>query len=65
VLLVQGLNNPAAPFYELTQLGVRLRSEGVEVQTLEVQNEGASFAMKSNRDAYHEAAAGFLATILR
>jgi dipeptidyl aminopeptidase/acylaminoacyl peptidase len=65
VLLVQGLNNPAAPSYELTQLGVRLRSEGVEVQTLEVQNEGASFAMKSNRDAYHEAAAGFLATILR
>jgi dipeptidyl aminopeptidase/acylaminoacyl peptidase len=65
VLLVQGLNNPAAPSYELTQLGVRLRGEGVEVETLEVQNEGAAFALKSHRDAYHEAAASFLATILR
>jgi dipeptidyl aminopeptidase/acylaminoacyl peptidase len=65
VLLVQGLDNPAAPSYELTQLGVRLRAEAVEVETLEVQNEGAFFALKSNRDTYHEAAAGFLAQILR
>ena len=65
VLLVQGLNNPAAPSYELTQLGVRLKGEGVNVQTLEVRNEGASFALKSDRDAYHEATASFLAEILR
>jgi Tol biopolymer transport system component len=65
VLLVQGLADPAAPSYELTQLGLRLRAEGVEVQTLEAQGEGASFALKSNRDAYHQAAAGFLAQLLR
>jgi dipeptidyl aminopeptidase/acylaminoacyl peptidase len=61
VLLVQGMNNPAAPSYELTQLGVRLKAEGVEVRTLEVKDEGASFTLKSNRDAYHEAAVSFLA----
>ncbi|HWW20513.1 MAG TPA: dienelactone hydrolase family protein [Steroidobacteraceae bacterium] len=65
VLLVQGLNNPAAPSYELTQLGVRLKAEGVEVRSLEVPDEGASFALKSHRDEYHQAAADFLAQILR
>jgi Tol biopolymer transport system component len=65
VLLVQGLNNPAAPSYELTQLGVRLKAEGVEVGTLEVQDEGASFALQSHRNAYHQAAAEFLARVLR
>jgi dipeptidyl aminopeptidase/acylaminoacyl peptidase len=65
VLLVQGLNNPSAPSYELTQLGVRLRAEGVEVQTLEAKDEGTSFALQSDRDAYHEAAATFLAHVQR
>jgi hypothetical protein len=35
------------------------------VQTLEARGEGASFSLKSNRDAYHQAAAGFLAQLLR
>jgi pimeloyl-ACP methyl ester carboxylesterase len=65
VLLVQGLNNPSAPAYELGQLGVRLRADGVEVQTVEAGNEGEAFTRKSNRDAYLEAVAGFLAQVLR
>jgi dipeptidyl aminopeptidase/acylaminoacyl peptidase len=65
VLLVQGLNNPTAPAYELSQLGMRLRADGVDVQTVEAGNEGQTFTHKSNRDAYLEAAAGFLAQILR
>jgi dipeptidyl aminopeptidase/acylaminoacyl peptidase len=65
VLLVQGLNNPAAPAYELGQLGVRLRADGVEVQSVEARDEGETFTRKTNRDAYLQAAADFLAQVLR
>jgi dienelactone hydrolase len=65
LLLVQGLNNPAAPAYEMEQLRSRLRVDGVDVQYLAAADEAASFTRKSNRDAYREAAAGFLAQLLR
>jgi dipeptidyl aminopeptidase/acylaminoacyl peptidase len=65
LLLVQGLNNPSAPAYELDQLGVRLRAQGVEVQSLAASEEGAAFDRESNRDAYRAAAANFLFHWLR
>jgi dipeptidyl aminopeptidase/acylaminoacyl peptidase len=65
VLLVQGLNNPSAPPYELDQLRARLRAEGVEVQSLAAPEEGTGFDRKSHRDAYHEVTANFLAQWLR
>jgi dienelactone hydrolase len=65
LLLVQGLNNPAAPAYEMEQLRSRLRVDGVEVQYLAAADEAAGFARESNRDAYREAAANFLAQLLR
>ena len=65
LLLVQGLNNPAAPAYEMEQLRSRLRVNGVEVQYLAAADEAAGFARKSNLDAYREAAANFLAQLLR
>ena len=65
LLLVQGLNNPAAPAYEMEQLRSRLRVDGVEVQYLAAADEAAGFARKSDRDAYREAAASFLAQLLR
>jgi dienelactone hydrolase len=65
LLLVQGLNNPAAPAYEMEQLRSRLRVDGVEVQYLAAADEASGFARKSNRDAYREAAASFLAQLLR
>jgi dipeptidyl aminopeptidase/acylaminoacyl peptidase len=65
LLLVQGLNNPAAPPYELDQLRLRLRADGVEVQSLEAADEGRDFERKSNRDAYLMTAASFLAQLLR
>jgi len=40
LLLVQGLDSPGAPAYELEQLRVRLRAEGVDAQTLEAPGEG-------------------------
>jgi dienelactone hydrolase len=65
LLLVQGLNNPAAPAYEMEQLRSRLRVDGVEVQYLAAADEAAGFGRKSNLDAYREAAANFLAQLLR
>lgn len=65
LLLVQGLNNPAAPAYEMEQLRSRLRVDGVDVQYLAAADEAAGFARKSNLDAYRAAAASFLAQLLR
>jgi dienelactone hydrolase family protein/WD40 repeat protein len=65
LLLVQGLDSPGAPPYELEQLRVRLRAEGVDVQTLEAPGEGFGFAHKTYRDAYLASAAGFLDQLLR
>jgi dipeptidyl aminopeptidase/acylaminoacyl peptidase len=65
LLLVQGLNNPAAPAYEMEQLRSRLRVDGVDVQYLAAADEAAGFTRKSNLDAYREAAASFLAQLLR
>jgi dipeptidyl aminopeptidase/acylaminoacyl peptidase len=65
VLLVQGLNNPGVPAYGLEQLRSRLRVDGVEAQYLAAADEGAGFSRASSRDAYHEAAANFLAQLLR
>jgi dipeptidyl aminopeptidase/acylaminoacyl peptidase len=65
VLLVQGLNNPPVPAYEMEQLRSRLRVDGVEVQYLAAADEGQSFTRKSTRDAYRQAAANFLWQLLR
>ncbi|HEX4376563.1 MAG TPA: dienelactone hydrolase family protein [Steroidobacteraceae bacterium] len=65
LLLVQGLDSPGAPPYELEQLRVRLRTEGVDVQTLEAPGEGFGFTHKTYRDAYQASAAGFLDQLLR
>jgi dipeptidyl aminopeptidase/acylaminoacyl peptidase len=65
LLLVQGLNNPAVPAYQMEQLRSRLRVDGVEVQYLAAADQGQEFTRKSARDAYHEAAANFLWQLLR
>lgn len=65
VLLVQGLNNPGVPAYELEQLRSRLRVDGVEAQYLAAAQEGQGFTHKSTRDAYRDAAANFLSQLLR
>jgi dipeptidyl aminopeptidase/acylaminoacyl peptidase len=65
VLLVQGLNTPGVPAYELEQLRSRLRVDGVEAQYLAATDEGQGFTRKSNRDAYRDAAANFLSQLLR
>lgn len=65
VLLVQGLNNPGVPAYEMEQLRSRLRVDGVEVQYLAAADEGQGFTRKSTRDAYRDAAANFLSQLLR
>jgi dipeptidyl aminopeptidase/acylaminoacyl peptidase len=65
LLLVQGLNNPAAPAYEMEQLRSRLRVDGVDVQYLAAADEASGFARTSDLDAYREAAASFLAQLLR
>ena len=54
LLLVQGLNNPAAPAYEMEQLRSRLRVDGVDVQYLAAADEARAFTRKSNRDAYRD-----------
>jgi dipeptidyl aminopeptidase/acylaminoacyl peptidase len=65
VLLVQGLNNPDVPFYQLEQLRSRLRTDGVEVQYLAAADEAQGFTRRSTLNAYREAAANFLAQLLR
>jgi dipeptidyl aminopeptidase/acylaminoacyl peptidase len=65
VLLVQGLNNPAVPAYELEQLRSRLRVNGVDAPYLAAADEGQLFEHGANRAAYLEAAASFLARLLR
>jgi dipeptidyl aminopeptidase/acylaminoacyl peptidase len=65
VLLVQGLNTPGVPAYQLEQLRSRLRVDGVEAQYLAAADEGQGFTRKFNRDAYRDAAANFLSQLLR
>jgi dipeptidyl aminopeptidase/acylaminoacyl peptidase len=65
VLLVQGLDNPGVPAYELEQLRSRLRVDGVQAQYLAASDEGQGFTRKLNRDAYRDAAANFLSQLLR
>ena len=65
LLLVQGLNNPGTPAYQMEQLRSRLRVDGVEVQYLAAADEGQGFTRASTRDAYRDAAANFLAQLLR
>jgi dipeptidyl aminopeptidase/acylaminoacyl peptidase len=65
MLLVQGLNNPGTPAYQMEQLRARLRVEGVEVQYLAAADEGQGFTRAATRDAYRDAAANFLAQLLR
>ena len=65
LLLVQGLNNPGVPAYQMEQLRSRLRVDGVEVQYLAATDEAEGFTRRSNLDAYREAAANFLAQLLR
>jgi len=65
VLLVQGLNNPGVPSYELEQLRSRLRVAGVDAQYLAAADEGQEFTRAAARDAYHIAAGNFLAQLLR
>jgi dipeptidyl aminopeptidase/acylaminoacyl peptidase len=65
VLLVQGRGDPDVPAYEVEQLAARLRTNGAPVQYLAAADEGARFLRKTNRDAYYEAAANFLAQLMR
>jgi len=65
LLLVQGLNNPGTPAYQMEQLRARLRAESVEVQYLAAADEGQGFTRASTRNAYRDAAANFLAQLLR
>jgi dipeptidyl aminopeptidase/acylaminoacyl peptidase len=65
VLLVQGLNNPAVPSYELEQLRSRLRVAGIDAQYLAAADEGQEFTRAAARAAYHIAAGNFLAQLLR
>ena len=63
VLLVHGRSDPDVPAYEVEQLAARLRASGAAVQYLAAADEGARFQRRSNRDAYYEAAANFLAQL--
>jgi len=64
VLLVQGLDDPAVPPYQAAQLREGLRAEGVAVQYLAASGEGQDFSHRASRNAYHLAAASFLARLL-
>jgi len=64
VLLVQGLNNPQVPAYQLEQLRARLRTDGVDARYLAAADEGAGFRHASHRDAYLDAAANFIWQLL-
>ncbi|MGH8230979.1 MAG: prolyl oligopeptidase family serine peptidase, partial [Steroidobacteraceae bacterium] len=65
LLLVQGLNNPLVPAYQVEQLRSRLRVGGDEVQYLAAADEGAGFTRASSHAAYLSAAANFLAQLFR
>jgi dipeptidyl aminopeptidase/acylaminoacyl peptidase len=64
VLLVHGRSDPDVPAYQVEQLAARLRANGAPVQYLAASDEGARFLRKSNRDAYYDAAANFLAQLM-
>jgi dipeptidyl aminopeptidase/acylaminoacyl peptidase len=64
VLLVQGLADPDVPGYQAAQLREGLRASGVAVQYLAAGDEAGRFTRRSNREAYDEAAASFLARLL-
>ncbi|HTW75434.1 MAG TPA: prolyl oligopeptidase family serine peptidase [Steroidobacteraceae bacterium] len=64
VLLVQAGDAGDAPGYEVAQLREGLRSQGVKVQYLAAAGADA-FDQRRARDAYHAAAASFLARLLR
>jgi dipeptidyl aminopeptidase/acylaminoacyl peptidase len=63
VLLVQAGDAGDAPGYEAAQLREGLRSQGVAVQYLAARQPDA-FTRRSARNAYHAAAASFLARLL-
>lgn len=65
LLLAQGLNDPAAPVYQVEQLRSKLRTQSVEVQYLGVGDEGRRFTRRSSLDAYQSATANFLAQLWR
>jgi dipeptidyl aminopeptidase/acylaminoacyl peptidase len=65
VLLVQGLNNPLVPAYQLEQLRSRLRVDGDDAQYLAAADEAAGFTHASTHAAYLSAAANFLAQLFR
>jgi dienelactone hydrolase len=64
VLLVQGLADSEVPAYQIAQLREALRAAGVTVQYLAAADEGQRFARATNREAYYETAATFLAHLL-
>ena len=63
VLVVAGLNDPRVPASESEQLVWRIRTAGGEVWYLTARNEGHDFRRKSDRDAYLQVAAAFLAKL--
>jgi dipeptidyl aminopeptidase/acylaminoacyl peptidase len=63
LLVVAGLNDPRVPVSESEQLVWRIRSAGGEVWYLTARNEGHDFRRKSDRDAYLQVAAAFLAKL--
>ena len=63
VLVVAGLNDPRVPPSESEQLVWRVRAAGGEVWYVTAKDEGHDFRRKSDRDAYLETAAAFLAKL--
>ncbi len=63
LLVVAGLNDPRVPASESEQLVWRIRTAGGEVWYLTARNEGHDFRRKSDRDAYLQVAAEFLAKL--
>jgi dipeptidyl aminopeptidase/acylaminoacyl peptidase len=63
LLVVAGLNDPRVPVSESEQLVWRIRTAGGEVWYLTARNEGHDFRRKSDRDAYLQVAAEFLAKL--
>jgi dipeptidyl aminopeptidase/acylaminoacyl peptidase len=65
LLLVQGLNNPLVPAYQVEQLRSRLRVDGDDAQYLAAADEGAGFTRASTHAAYLSAVADFLGQLFR
>lgn len=64
LLVIQGLNDPRVPVSEAEQIVKKVRKNGVDVWYLLAEDEGHSFAKKTNRDYAALATILFLKTYL-